>query len=255
MEKQVLVTPYFFEQDRSAFREIMREGWVWNDRHPDPTGHDEQHRILPIHNQITTFIRQAAHDGDLAISLAGDCSATIPVLGGLQQAGIAPLLIWFDSHGDFNTWETTPSNFLGGMPLAMIAGFGEQTLMQAAGATPLTPTDIILTDGRDLDPGEDTLVANAGLLHLTDPADLLTKTLPDKPVYIHFDCDVMRLSDTPAVSYPAEGGPPMEQLRAILKHLRDSDQLIALSATLWNPNMRGAAQSKKNVMSLLEELL
>ena len=255
MENQVLVTPYFFEQDRSAFQEIMREGWAWNGRAPDPAGKDEQHRIMPIHEQIATFVQQTAAAGNLPISLAGDCGATIPVLGGLQQAGIAPLLIWFDSHGDFNTWETTPSDFLGGMPLAMIAGLGEQTLMHAAGAIPLAGADIILTDGRDLDPGEDDLVANSGLLHLIDPADLLNTELPDKPIYIHFDCDVMRLSDTPAVSYPAGGGPPMEQLRAVLKHLKESGRLTAVSATLWNPHMDGAAQSKENVMSLLEEVL
>ena len=33
-------------------------------------------------------------------------------------------VLWLDAHGDFNTPETTPSEFLGGMCLARPAGAG-----------------------------------------------------------------------------------------------------------------------------------
>jgi len=36
------------------------------------------------------------------VSIAGDCCAAIGELAGLQRAGINPLFIWFDAHGDFN---------------------------------------------------------------------------------------------------------------------------------------------------------
>lgn len=255
MQKKVLVTPYFIDEDRSPFRDIMEDGWAWNDGQLDTSSDNQQIRVRPVHQNIADFVAETAGNGDMPISLAGDCVATIPVIAGLQRANIDPLFIWFDSHGDFNTWETTPSEFLGGMPLAMIAGLGELTMMEALGAKPLAGGDIVLTDGRDLDAGEDDLVANSGLLHLLDPADLLTADLPDKPIYLHFDSDVMRLSDTPAVSYKAEGGPEMETLRQVLVHLRESGRLAAVSATLWNPNLDGAEQSRENVMSLLRELL
>jgi arginase len=71
------------------------------------------------------------------VSIAGDCVATMGVLAGLHDAGITPTLIWFDAHGDFNTWETTPSGFLGGMPLAMIVGRGEQTMPHGWAGDPL----------------------------------------------------------------------------------------------------------------------
>ena len=34
------------------------------------------------------------------------------------------------------SWETAPCGFLGGMPLAMLAGLGEQTIVQALGLWP-----------------------------------------------------------------------------------------------------------------------
>ncbi len=59
---------------------------------------------------------------------AGDCVASLGVAAGLQRAGIEPSVAWLDAHGDFNTWETTPSGFMGGMPLAVLAGLGDQSI-------------------------------------------------------------------------------------------------------------------------------
>src|SRR2546430_13730121 len=54
-----------------------------------------------------------------------------------------------DAHGDFNTWETTRSGFLGGMPLAMLAGLGEQTIVEALGVRPVAASRILLAGARD----------------------------------------------------------------------------------------------------------
>ena len=62
--------------------------------------------------------------------------------------------MWLVSHGDFNTWETTPSGFLGGMPLAMLTGRGDQRMLEAVGLDPLADNQVWLSDARDLDPGD-----------------------------------------------------------------------------------------------------
>ena len=54
----------------------------------------------------------------------------------------------------FGYRETTPSGFLGGMPLAMIDGKREQTMPENVGLRNLPECQAILTDARDLDPGE-----------------------------------------------------------------------------------------------------
>ena len=96
---------------------------------------------------------------DDIVVYGGDCVSTIGVLAGLQRKGIQPTLIFFDAHGDFNTWETSPSGFIGGMPLAMLTGRGEQTIVESAGLTPLLDERVVLVDGRDLDQGEDASIA------------------------------------------------------------------------------------------------
>ncbi|MBI1880971.1 MAG: arginase family protein, partial [Chloroflexi bacterium] len=144
--------------------------------------------------------------GNLPLVIAGDCTASIGVLAGLQRENPDFTLVWYDAHGDFNTPETTPSGFIGGMPLAMLCGRGEQTIVAGAGANIHPESQVILTDARDLDPGEKEAVADSGMTHLPAVADLVNLALPDKPVYIHFDSDVLRLEDMSAVNYPAEGG-------------------------------------------------
>jgi arginase len=194
--------------------------------------------------------------GNLPVAIVGDCTFSIGVLAGLQREMSDLTLVWYDAHGDFNTHQTTPSGFIGGMPLAMLCGRGEQTIVEGAGAKIQPEANVILTDARDLDPGEKEAVADSALTHLPDVADLLTLDLPDWPIYIHFDCDVLRLTDLAAVNYPAQGGPALETVEATLAQLATTGRLAALSVTMWNPELDdGERNAERVVMGIVERLL
>ena len=172
----------------------------WQRNQPaELTGETATERLVPLYQPIAEFVSAQASAGNQAVSFAGDCCTTIGVLAGLQRAGISPTLIWLDSHGDFNDWETTPSGFLGGMPLAWMAGIGEMTVMDGLGATPLPASQIILCDGRDLDPGEKVLVKDSGITHIRQLADLINYPLPDAPLWVHFDNDVLDSDEVPGI--------------------------------------------------------
>lgn len=194
-------------------------------------------------------------EGNLPVAIVGDCTFSIGMLAGLQRETSDFTLVWYDSHGDFNTPETTPSGFIGGMPLAMLCGRGEQTIVKGAEAGIHPEADIILTDARDLDPGEDKAVAESGLTHLPNVTDLTSLTLPDKPIYIHFDSDVLHLSDLSAVNYPAEGGPTLDTVEASLAHLAQTGRVAAVSVTMWNPEMDTDDSAEKLVLGLVERLV
>ena len=185
----------------------------------------------------------------------GIAAPPLAVMAGLQRAGIEPLLIWFDAHGDFNTWETTPSGFLGGMPLAMIAGLGEQSMPNAVDLQPVEHEDIILTDGRDLDPGEKELVSGSGILHLTSPMSLLEYDFPDRPIYVHFDTDIVNPIDAPAMNYVAEGGPRAEELGKVFQHIAQTGQVRAISVSSWNPEMDEDGRTKETILNLLKKIV
>jgi arginase len=176
------------------------------------------------------------------------------MLAGLSWAGLDPILVWFDAHGDFNTPETTPSGFLGGMPLAMLAGLGDQTILEFLEIDPLPRKQIILSDARDLDPGEKELVEGSGITHLKDTSELLDYSFPDRPIWVHFDSDVLDPAQVPAQNFPAPGGPNKEQLAEVFKVLAGSGQIRAVSFSSWAPKLPGAKQSRKISLELLDLL-
>jgi arginase len=185
---------------------------------------------------------------------AGDCVAALGVAAGLQRRGVDFHLVWLDAHGDFNTWETTPSGFLGGMPLAMLAGLGEQTIVQVLGAQPLAVSRILLVGARDVDPGERDNLDAAGVARVT-VEDLPAQAPPPGPLYVHLDIDVVATHEMPAVNYPAAGGPGAVVVRRALDHLFATGRVEALSVTCWDPALDGAERSRATAEVLVGDLL
>lgn len=198
-----------------------------------------QERMGVLYRELAGAVAEAVTTGTVPLVYAGDCLSAIGVLAGLQRAGLDPSLAWFDAHGDFHTWETTSSGFLGGMPLAMIVGRGEQTIVRAAGLTPLAEPRVALIGARDLDPGEDEAVAGSAMTVLT-VAGVAGWTPPPGPLHVHVDLDVVDPREMPAHNYPALGGPTLREMRAALEHLAATGRVAAVSFSAWNPALPGA---------------
>jgi len=176
-------------------------------------------------------------------------------MAGLERNGLQPTLIWLDSHGDFNSWETTPSGFLGGMPLAMLTGRGDQRMMQAVELSPIDDHRVVLCDGRDLDPGERTLVEGSGIRLVDRPDQLDPATLPPGPFYVHFDSDIIDADEAPAFLYPAPGGPSADEMRLALEKLMATGRVVAISTTVgWDVARDGDGLTRQAVSRALEGL-
>lgn len=210
-----------------------------------------------MHQAIAELTEKAITAGKRPVSIAGDCCTAIGVLAGLQRAGLNPMLIWFDAHGDFNTMETTPSGFLGGMPLAMIVGRGDLSMPVTVGLKPLPESQVILTDGRDLDPLEKDLIEMSEIIHLENPQDLLEHAVfhRDRPLYVHFDVDIVSLNESPAQNYPAAGGPSAALMHAVFRRLCQTGRIAAVSMSTWNPELDADRQSERTSMNLLETMV
>lgn len=235
MTDRTMVTPFFLERPVPQLADLAAPDWKIND--PGFAGDGEQARLASTHRPLAAFVADTLAAGERPVSVAGDCCSTIAVMAGLQRAGIEPTLIWIDAHGDFNTWETTPSGFLGGMPLAMIAGLGELTMPEAVGLRPYPAAKITLADGRDLDPGEADLLDRSDVVQVREFADLLTMDLPGGPLYVHFDSDVIDAEETPAHNYPVPGGPSSKMVGEVFSRLCGTGRIVAASMSAWNPDL------------------
>jgi arginase len=253
MQNQMILTPFFLDESLADLESLAVSDWLINK--PELLPGDKQQRMSIVHRQLADFTAESILTGNRPVSIAGDCCSSLGMMAGLQRTGCDPALIWFDAHGDFNTWETTPSGFLGGMPLAMLVGRGEQTMLTALELAPRAEDRVILTDARDLDPGEKQLIEEADVVHLPDVKSLLDTTLPDGPLYIHIDMDIINPADAPAMNYLAAGGPSAEELQTVMTHLRRTKKIAAVSVSTWNPKMDKDGQSRRVCMGLLDALI
>lgn len=254
MSDRMILTPYFLDEYDPAVAALAGDEWrVVSPALPDG---DRLARMSAIHRALADEVSAALAAGERPVSIAGDCCAALGVLAGLQRAGQEPALIWLDAHGDFNTPETTPSGFLGGMPLAMAVGLGDQALINGVGLRPWPAAKVILSDARDLDPGERENVARSGIRHLPNVEALISPdALPAGPLYVHFDADIIDPAEAAAMSYAAPGGPSSETVRDVLRALAASHRLAAVSITLWTPELDPDGETQAVVQGAINALL
>jgi arginase len=174
---------------------------------------------------------------ELVVVLSGDCLSAIGCLAGLEKASIFPFLLWVDAHADFHTTETTISGHIGGMPLAMIAGLGDQSHLFAVGLEAVPSKRICHVGGRALELGEKDLLRFSGILCVDRIIDVLETISSTQPVWLHFDADYIAPADAPAMRYPAEGGISVYEVGKDLEALRDKKNVLGISISAWAPHL------------------
>jgi arginase len=252
MQNRFVWSPFFLEKPLPAVERLALPDWIINKPPLLLQEESQMAQMSIVHRHLADVVANTVKNGYRPVSIAGDCCTVIGVLAGLQRAGVNPHLVWLDAHGDFNTWETTPSGFIGGMPLAMIVGRGDQTLLQAATLTPLPERDVILSDARDLDPGERELLRQSEVIHVTEVASIPQLVSSDQSIYIHLDVDVIDSSEAPAMRYPVKGGPTLHALREMVARLANTGRVVAISMTLWDLAQDADQRTERASMALLK---
>lgn len=191
-----------------------------------------------------------------ALIQAPDCMAPMGVVAGLQRAGIEPDLVWLDAHGDFNTWETTPSGYLGGMPLAMLVGRGDQSIIDGLGIGPIPEERVVLVGARDLDPGEEEALKGSAIRRVA-LAELSRVVQPRRPLYVHLDVDVVAPTEMPGLLYPAPGGPGLDEVSKALRDLvAAAPNLVAMSvAHTYDQRTETTAEAHRLTAELVAALV
>ncbi len=179
--------------------------------------------------RVGELVADACGPGNRVLVLAGDDTASVGVIAGLQRVSGAAHrigLLWLDAHGDFNTPETSVSNLLAGMPVAILAGLAGPLWRDAAMLAATIPADRILIAGvRELDSPEEQLMRSTDVTVLRH-AEALDGTsfaaavnrLAERvdEIYLHVDLDVLDPSLVPSSSTPSPDGMTIRQLDNLL---------------------------------------
>jgi arginase len=151
--------------------------------------------------------------------LGGCCCSHIGAVEGLAAQHERIGIIWFDSHGDLNTPESSPSGNAWGMPLRMLIDGGV-----------VAAQDVAVVGARNLDPPEVEFIASAGIHD--DPGVVLDRV---DCVYVALDCDVFDPSEL-SVFMPEPGGPTLAQMERVLGGIRASGSVVGAGLTGLAPD-------------------
>lgn len=267
-----LLVPYLMGQRRDGLGRLCAL-----DRHPwdvlavpgcDDTlltdSNEKMRRMGRIYAQLASSAGRVRRAGRVPVSIAGDCVSTLGMLGGLQQAGCPPdRILWLDAHGDFHTWETTRTQYLGGMPLAMLVGRRDRrqrerdaigALRAAIGVQPYREQQVVLSDARDLDPGETEAIRASGVV-CCGIDQVLDQLHPRQSLYLHFDTDVIDAPEAmPALKYHVKHGPSPADIGALFRALRGFP-LLAVSVSAWHEEQDLDNRAALACLALLDELV
>jgi len=189
-------------------------------------------------------VHAAVAAGSFPVVLAGNCNTAAGTLAGIGCEGTG--VLWFDSHGDLNTPETTGSGLFDGMALAIVTGRCWSRLSAAIpGFVPVPDGNVVLAGARDLDPAEEALLAVSGIgvVHagsLRGDAEELEKMLSVlaarvRREYVHLDLDVLDRDEAPANQFAAAGGPTVKETTEVLRLAAARIPVVALAITAYDP--------------------
>lgn len=223
------------------------------------TAGSESAAIVEVDRAVAAAVSRARTAGRRPLVLAGNCHTALGTLAGLGDPEIG--VVWLDSHGDFNTPETTPSGFFDGMPLAVATGRGYEELRARIGLDPPIPDEHVLLMGvRALDPGERANLESSGVevvrADAAAQAEAAIERLASRvqAIYLHLDIDVVDPSEAPGVGFPAPGGLRPQRVEEIVRVAARRFPIRAAALTAFDPDRDEGDRTLRLGLRLLETL-
>lgn len=220
--------------------------------------------IVEVNKQLHLVVSQAMRDGVIPLILGGDHSIEIGSLAGLASEGRCFGLIWFDTHGDYNSLATTDSGNIHGMPLAVSNGIGAQELTSIGGEQKkIREQNTVIIGAREIDPQEREMLHQSKItvftmrdidqLGMTEVISQGIKIASQETdgIHVSFDLDVIDPEEAPGVGTPVIGGITYREAHLAMEFLADSGQVSSMDVVEVNPILDTQNKTAELAVSLI----
>lgn len=205
-------------------------------------------QINEFNKKLYKQVLQVLEADEFPLTVGGDhiiaIASSLASIKKHQNLGI----IWFDSHADYNTYTTSVTGNLHGLPLAVATHFEKDILADFHDGPFYDPKHTVIVGGRDIDPWEWDNVLESGVTVFStkDIQKYGTEEICRKAfeiasngtngVHISFDLDLIDPNFAPGVSVPAKAGINLEETYSLVDEIVKYANLIK-SADLveYNP--------------------
>lgn len=203
-------------------------------------------------------------NGCIPITIGGDHSlaiATALASSDFYKEDIG--VLWIDAHTDFNTFETTETGNIHGLPLAAIAGLCKG--LDDFANNNVKPQNIFVLGARSIDKKEKVVTNKANinvistdylLKHDTkEIIDNIFNAMPSK-VHVSYDLDLIDPLDAPGVSVPEIDGIKKKQAYEIVDCLKKYQQRItSFDLVEYNPTFDKNDKTLKIAVDILNKFM
>lgn len=210
--------------------------------------------------EISDKVYESQIDGEVAFVVGGDHSiSTGSVAGSLKHHKDNLSVVWIDAHADINTYDSSPSGNLHGMPLARLTGIEDyfpksQPLLHFK--------NLIYLGLRDVDPFEDEIIAAEnidfiGSHTLNRDCGLDYLKINTDNIHLSIDVDVLDPELMSSTGTEVPEGVTVEKLEELVNWTFDQGNVISLDLVEFNPTIgteKEKANSLKNYYKIIDML-
>ena len=217
-----------------------------------------------LYRSVAEHVAEARRNGRFPLILSGNCGATLGVIAGADPTRQS--VVWFDTHGEFNTPETTTSGFLDGMGLAIATGQCWTKLAASIpGFRPIPGSTILLVGGHDFDAGEREGLENAGAtvvdaeaIAQTGVRAALKSAIPGraKDAHLHLDLDVLNPTEAPANGFVTENaGLSVYELSEAIALIRENMKITSATIASFDPTYDSQGKTLSAALKLIKQVV
>ncbi len=227
-------------------------------------------------NEIIEITENLAHKvygslcaGSFPFILGGDHALATGSVAGVSRYFKDDLaVIWIDAHGDINTFETSPSGNVHGMPLAASMGIGDGKLTDLYfKGIKVKKENVFIIGARDLDKGELQLIEDLNLkvwtmdkINEIGVDTLCNELLEDikatgvKNVHVSFDVDSVDPEHIIGTGTPVPGGFELEGAEKVLTTIFETNKVKSMDFVEFNPSLDNTDVTWENCIRLLKKI-
>ena len=227
-----------------------------------------EYEIDKYNTKLYQAILEKVKENYFPITIGGDHS--IAVASALANAKVHENIgiIWIDAHTDFNTFDTTVSGNIHGLPLAAITGYKNHDLRYFFDGNTIQPSKAVVIGARSIDDWEQDNIRYSGITVFTTE-DIKQKGVEavveeafriagekTKGIHISYDLDVIDPEIAPGVSIPEFDGITEEEAmkinETIIKHI---DQVTSYDLVEFNPLRDEGRKTEQIAINLLAQII
>lgn len=202
------------------------------------------------------------------IMIGGDHSAAIASALASAKVNIDVGIIWIDAHTDYNTFETTVTGNIHGLPLAAINGYKNSELRYYHDGKVIQPSRTVIIGARSIDDAEKDNVRYSGVTVFTtqDIKEKGIETVMDeafkiagyktKGIHISYDLDIIDPDVAPGVSVPEFDGINEEEAMQINEYIINHMQsVLSYDLVEFNPLRDVDRKTEQIALNLLAQVI